>query len=560
MAIGETKRRLSLPSADTLLLAIAGLYVALFGLWPLVRLFAEAFVGDPAPIEGFAWSRSVASAVAHTIEASLGASVVSTLVGGAFALVVGLTDVRGRAGLVFLLLTPLLVPPQISALAWIQLLAPGGLLGIAPGTPHPLYGREGIMFVMGLEHAPLVFLTVAAALRGLPRELSEAARVAGARPPRIVRTIVVPLTAAAFTGGFALAFVSSIGNFGVPALLGIPGRYTMLTTLIYQRLAGFGPSVLGEVAVLALLLAGLAVVGLVLQAIALRRLATVERTGRAEPLFRLGRRRPLVEAALWATLLVLTVLPLLALVAASLVSAPGVPLTPASATLAAYGRILLEGSAARRAFANSAFLALATCAATAGVAAIIGYYAACRRSRFARGLDILADAPYALPGLVLALAIILVFLPKLPLLGVGLYGTIGLVLVGYLGRFLPLALRPAMAAFRAIEPSQEEAARIAGARSLRRLITIALPAAAPALGAGAVLVFMTALNELTVSAILWSPGNETLGVVVYSLQAEGNSTAAAAVAVLSLLATFALALLITLAGRRLPEGVLPWRA
>ena len=109
----------------------------------------------------------------------------------------------------------------------------------------------------------------------------------------MTRSVIVPLAMPALLAGAALAFVSSIGNFGIPAMLGIPGRYTVLTTLIYQRLQGFGPRVLGEVAALALILAALAVIGLLLRALIVRRggFATEGASAPLEP-FRLGRGAP----------------------------------------------------------------------------------------------------------------------------------------------------------------------------------------------------------------------------------------------------------------------------
>ena len=140
---------------------------------------------------------------------------------------------------------------------------------------------------MGVEHSTLVFLAVRAGLRNLPRDLVEAARLGGAHPLRVTRSVILPLALPAILAGAALAFVTSIGNFGIPALLGIPGRYTMLTTLIYQRLQGFGPRVLGEVAALALILAALAVSGSLLRALLVRRGALRdrrrERAARAVP-------------------------------------------------------------------------------------------------------------------------------------------------------------------------------------------------------------------------------------------------------------------------------------
>jgi len=132
--------------------------------------------------------------------------------------------------------------------------------------------------------------------------------------------------------------------------------------------------------------------------------------------------------------------------------------------------------------------------------------------------------------------------------------------VAYLGRFLALALRPTMAGMDLVNKSLDEAAQIAGASVLTRLWAVILPVVAPSAAAGALLIFMTAFNELTVSALLWSTGRETLGVVVFTLQYEGNSPAAAAVATASIVVTLALAGLASVLGRRLPEGVVPWRA
>lgn len=557
---------------ELLLLLLVGAYVLFLCLLPLLRLFAEAFLAGEGLGAGFVaevWSsRAAQRATWNTLEASLGATLVSLLLGGAMALLLGLTDLRGKTVLVFLLLLPLLIPPQISALAWLELIGPQSplrtLLGLGgtPGTGNPLYGREGIVLVMGIEHAPLVFLALRAGLRALPRDLAEAARAAGARPPRVLLGVVLPLLAPAILAGAALAFVSAIGNFGVPALLGIPGRYPMLTTLIYQRLNGFGPSVLGEVAALALILALLAAAGLALQALALRRAPRgFDRSGGLlGAAFSLGRRRPAVEAAVWTLMTVIAVLPLLALASAALVPAVGVRLSWESATLRNLVYVLTELSTTRRAFLNSTLLAGGAALATAAVALPLAWLLVSRRSRAARGLDLLADAPYALPGIVLSIAFILVLLPPPPILGVSLYNTLWILLLAYMARFLALSLRPAVSGLQQLEPALEEAAQAAGAGPLHRLRTVVLPLVAPAIGAGALLVFLAAFSELTVSALLWSRGNETVGVVVFSLYDEGNSTAAAAVALLTLVFILAVAGLAGLCARRLPRGVLPWQA
>lgn len=555
---------------ESFLVVVLAIYVAALAVWPLARLFYEALL----PGRGGEWlgvllgqwrTPGAQTALLNTIEASALATLVSVAIGVVAAFLLALTDIRGKAALTFIALLPLLVPSQITALAWIELTGASSpilaLLGLAPepGTTNPLYSKWGIVLVMGIEHSTLVFLAVRAGLRNLPRDLIEAARLGGAHPLRVSRSVIVPLALPAILAGAALAFVTSIGNFGIPALLGIPGRYIMLTTLIYQHLQGFGPRVLGEVAALALGLAALAVVGLLLRALLVRRFVTEGSSAPLEP-FRLGGGRAVVEALLWMMLIVIAILPLLALLAASLTPALGVPLRFGTVTLENYRFALLDQDATVRAFANSFLLAFTTAAISAAVALPLAYLATLRHNRIARVLDIIADAPYAVPGTVLAIAIILVFLPPLPLLQVSLYGTIGIILVAYLARFLALAVRPTMAAMELVNRNLDEAAQIAGASVLMRLRAVILPVVAPSVMAGALLIFMTVLNELTVSVLLWSTGRETLGVVVFALQYEGNSPAAAAVATISIAVTLALAGIATTLGRGLPEGVVPWRA
>ena len=559
------------PDGERALLIGLALYVVALGVWPLGRLMAEALGAGPdgAPfglIAEAAQSRSVRRALRNTLAASIGSVVVSLALGVTLALVTALLDLRGRAAMTFLILTPLLVPSQIMALAWIELLgstspvlAPLGLAP-PPGTTNPLYSAGGIAWLMGIEHMPLVFLSVRAGLAGLPADLVDAARVAGAGTGRVLARIVLPLAVPGAAAGAILAFAAAVGNFGVPALLGIPGRYPMLTTLIYQRLNGFGPSVIGQVAVLALLLVLLAGAALLVHALLVRRAVPVERSGPRLAPFALGRARPAAEALVWLALAALAVLPVAALLGTALSPALGVPLSPETATLANFERTLGGNATVRRAFVNSFLLSFAAAVVSAVVALALAYLAALRRHRAARALSPLADAPFVVPGTVLALAYILVFLPPLPLVGVSIYGTAAILLLAYLARFLALASRPVGAAMAAFEPALDEAAQVLGAGALRRLALIAAPMAAPAAAAGAVLVFITAFNELTVSALLWSSGVETVGVMVFSLQYEGNSTAAAALAAASIAFVLALALALDRLGRGLPAGTLPWRA
>jgi iron(III) transport system permease protein len=253
------------------------------------------------------------------------------------------------------------------------------------------------------------------------------------------------------------------------------------------------------------------------------------------------------------------VLPFFALLASALVPAIGVALTPHTFTLANLQFVLFDYAATRRAFVNSATLSAGAALVLVVLAVPLGYSLVMRRATVLRAMSFTAELPYALPGVVLAIAMILCLLRPLPLIGVSLYSTVWIILVAYLSRFLLLALRPVTNALQQVDPSLDEAARMSGARFARRLATVILPLVAPSAVAGGMMVFLTAFNELTVSALLWSSGAETVGVVLFSLEQGGDSVSAAAVAVIAVVVTLAMMLVANALASRVARGVLPWQ-
>jgi iron(III) transport system permease protein len=552
---------------DWLLAALVAV-TAVLAVAPVLRLLLESAFPSAGggPAVAVLSQPATWNAARRTLETTLGGTLLAAAIGCVMALLAALTDVRARPLLVFGFVLPLMIPPQVTAIAWLQVFGPASpllkMLDLAPplGSRNPLYSGEGIVLLLGVHYAPLVFLTLRAGLRRLPRDFVEAALATGASPLRVVATIIVPIMMPSLVAGVMLTMVSCVGNFGIPALLGIPGGYTVLTTLIYQRLAGLGPRVLSDVATLSVLIGLIVLVGIWLQARLLARADyRIAGTSADPPRFELGRWRPAAEALAWGLVLFTFVLPMLAMALTSLVPAYGVKLTAANATLENYRFVIFDHGPTQRAFVNSFLLSAGAALALVALSLPLGWFMARRGGRLLGALAFAAELPYALPGVVLAIACILLFLKPLPLIGLGLYNTVWIILVAYLMRFLILVLRPVVGAYQQLDRSYEEAAQMAGARFAFRQRTIALPMVAPAAAAGALIVFLTAFNELTVSALLWSSGAETLGVAVFSLEQGGDSTYAAALAGLSVVVTIAIMAATSLAGRRMPKGVVPWR-
>ncbi|WP_289036286.1 iron ABC transporter permease [uncultured Roseibium sp.] len=541
---------------------------------PLLLLFKIGLTAEGslniAPLLEALQSRSVLRALWHSLESSALSALFATILGTALALVIGLTNVRAKGLLVFLILLPMMIPPHVTAIAWIQALGPASpvlrWLSIAPelGSDHPLYSREGLVLLLTLQHSPLVFLLVRAALRSFPRELSDAARVSGSGATRMLVKITLPLLSPALMAGFALAFVAALGNFGINALIGIPARYTTLPVLVWRRLASFGPDVLPNVAIISVILALVALVAIVIQTVLQKRMRSALVGLPQAPLdIALGKHRLPVEAILWLFVASVLLLPAASLLATSLVKTYGLDLSLETLTLSNFAEVLWRQSVTLRAFANSTGIATLAALVIAGLSILLGYFLVSRKAgqRLMAGIaGSQAEIAFAVPGLVMSIAFILAFIRPLPIVNISLYGTLWIILIAYVSCFVAVGLKPVVAAFLQMDMSLEDAARVSGAGFGRRIRKIFAPLVAPAAASGGILVFLTAYNEVTVSALLWSTGNETIGTTIFNYEDGGYTTLAAAMSVVVVLATIVIMVAMNALTKKVPAGTIPWRS
>lgn len=551
------------------LLSLILIIAAILTLLPVVRLFAHGLTIDGhfslILFEEVLGRSATQNALWNSLVTAGFGTLISALIGGTFAFLVALTDLRAKASLVFCLMIPMMIPPQITALSWTQLMGPSSVLlntlGVAPplGAPQPLYSPGGIILLLGIQHSSIIFLTLRAGLRAIPQEVVEAARITGANGPRVWWHIVMPLCLPSLAAGIAITFVTALGNFGIPAMLGIPAGYSTLPTLIYQRLSGLGPSVLGEAAVLAILIGLVAVCGILLQRYFQSRNKVHLVGSTSRPLsIPLGRARLPVELAMWSIVFLILVLPMIGLLTTSLVPAFGLPLTWQTLTFDSWFEALFRQPVTARAFGNSFLLSVGTALTLMFLCLPLAWLMERNPSRLGKLFDSLVDLPYALPGVVLAIAMILLLI-DLPFTDFSLYGTIWIIFLAYLARFLTIMFRPVQANMKQLDPAMNEAAQSVGASLSKRLRHIIVPLSAPSAAAGAILVLLTAFNELTVSALLWSSGTETLGVVIFNLDDSGETVMASALAATIILVVVGLMSIVQLSSRYFPKGVVPWQ-
>ncbi len=488
--------------------------------------------------------KGVLTSMKNTLLVLIPSTLLSTGLGVFLAWAVARTDVPGRKLWQSLLAIPYLIPPFIGAVAWTFLLGPVGVfnnllvewLGLAE-PPVDIYSIGGMIFVLTIYRYAVPYVVVLPAMKKVNSAVEEAARVSGASPWRTLRDVTLPLLTPSIMGATLLVFMFILADFGVSAVLGAPNQIRLMTTQIYYIVNRPDlPNNLQIAAAYSIFLSFFGLGGLWCYNRVLRTQKYVVvsgKSGQPHPA-RLGPARWLLAAFLLTVFLVTTMAPVLATLATALTKTFGLPFGPGNMTLRNFTR-LLDIQNIQRAFRNSFFLAAASGVIITVVALAVAYVAirgGIRRFRGVRLMQTMVTLPYAVPGTIIALAMILAFSKPLPVVGVKLYGTIWILLVAYVARFMNLGYNNISGAISQIDGSLEEASRVAGASHLKAFRSIMLPLLKPSLYSSFFLVAAPTLSEITLSSLLWSVRNETIGTVVFSTQEEGKILLTASLAVI----------------------------
>jgi iron(III) transport system permease protein len=518
------------------LLALAAATAGGLVLVPLVKLTQIMFEDGAPALAQVLRAPGLGTATLHTLLLACTVPLVAVPVGSAMALLLRRGDVPCRSLLWIAVVLPLIVPQFVLGYSWTQAYGRAGFTDNLFGWHwNGLTGPVGVAVVLVVDTVPLCHLltTVGLATRAQP-ELERAARVSGAGGWTTMRTVTLPLLRPVLVAEGVLSFVATIESFAVPQVLGAPSGFTTLTTRIYADLSlASDPDSFLDAVILSLGLVVLAAVVLLPADLVLAPRLRATRTAQpAGAVLSAGRSWRAVAAALGILgYTVLAVgLPTVALVAAAGTRAIGLPPTPSNWTLDNF-RTALDGPTVDAIWNSVQLAALAAFALTALGAMV----AALDRRRAGRALGTLAMLTFTIPGSALAVALLIAY-------GRWFGGGLALILIAYLAKFWALAHRTLSGAVDRLPTAELQAARVSGARPAAAVATIWLPSLAPALLAAWVLVFVSALHEVTMSSLLYSFGNQTLAVAVLNRQELGEvgSTAALSVVLTALLLAVAL--------------------
>jgi iron(III) transport system permease protein len=460
-----------------------------------------------------------------SVSVSLASVVLACLLGVPLAFLVERNDFPGRRALASLAFLPLTLPPIVGVVSFDLIFSEAGILPRClawalnlESAPFYLSGRTAVVVIHAYSFFPFFFLLVSNALRGMDASLLEASRGMGMGWSQTLLRIEMPMLTPALYGASVMVFMASMASFSAPLLFDIQGLY--LSTRIYNLKT---QDLWGE-AYATTTVFTLASLGMLLLLRFLRGTRRYQSVGKGVP-----RRRRRIQSLpsrlalgllAWGILLVL-LLPHLGILLWSLTE-DGTwtyQLLPPQFTFENYSRIFgLTGGSndILRPVINSFWMAGAATLANIffGIAAA---YVLKGRGQWRKSLtDLLVMLPWALPGTVIAINLIVTFSHPTPLaLGASLANSVWLLPMAYFIRNIPLVVRPIAAAWERFGDDLEEAARSLGSGRLRTMRTVAIPLVFPAMVGGGLLAFVTALGEFIASVVLFTPANKPISLAVF---------------------------------------------
>ena len=535
---------------DPTMLVFAGLAIILIILVvaPLSRLFIDSFTDQDSGAFSFGNFIEIATrqrywtAYWQTVQLGGLTVILSLFFALPMAWAVSRTDMPGRGLMYFGVIGAFIMPPFLGAIGWILLAGPRAgwinqIWTALTGSEAPLvniFGVWGMSLVIALNVFPLIFIFATSALDLISSEMEEAAAIHGAGPMRTTWIVTLPLVLPAVLGAVMLVFLETISLYGTPALIAIPARFNVATI----QLTSFFeyPARVNMAMAFSVPLVLITVMLLFAQRLMLRggHVAVSGKGGARQPM-NIGRWKWLfLGHGIFVTLLAV-VLPAMILLSTSLQVAWSRPPLPGNLTLDNYRSILFEQVTVRNAMTNTVVFALSAATACTALGFTIAYMVVRRVMPFVSVLAVLAVAPVAVPGIVLAICFYSAFAgPPMSLYGSGL-----LIVLAFITRFLPIAFVASASGVRSLNPELEEAVRIHGGTRMRALTEVVGPVLKKSMLGVWILVFVICSRELSTAMFLTSHRNRVISILTLDLSEQGQYETLAAMGVVLLVVTSA---------------------
>jgi iron(III) transport system permease protein len=510
--------------------------------YPLLTLLLGALTDTNPVVEGFSLAHlsianfltvlsnpNVGEALFNTLVACGGGTLIAVAIGLAFSWIVVRTNTPFKRFIAAASILPLFAPPLVAGVAWTILGSPKtGLINTIFKWMHldwhvDFYSLPGLVFVFGIYYAPYVYMFTASALRNMDPSLEEAAEISGASAFATLFSVTFPLIMPAIISGMLLSFIVMLGIYGIPAVLGAPANINVLTTYIF-KLTNWSPPLYNTAAAVAIILMVVTGALVFLQQKVLSGRSYVTVAGKAY------RPRNLdLGAWRWVTfglgivyLIVVAVLPTLALIVAAFRKFMFIRDAASLFDMKQYSLMhfhsIFDNPLTLNSIYNAIEVGIITAIAGGALAFAIGYTIHRSNAPGRRSIDLLSTLPVAIPGLVIGVAYLWAWI------GIpgGLYGTIWILALAFIARFMPDTVKALSTSFLQIHRELEEAAWICGKGMLGTIRTIVLPLASPGVIAAMTLLFVLAIRELGSSLFLYTSNTMVMSVLLLDYYEGGN--------------------------------------
>jgi len=458
---------------------------------------------------------------------SVGSAAIALVYGTALAWLAERSDAPFRKLAYVTAYVSFAIPGIIKVVGWIMLMGPKAGILNAPivammGAPlFNIFSLSGMVLVESFLWIPIVFLLMSTPFRSMDPSLEEAATTSGSTGWQVFCKVTFPLALPSVLAVLILTFIRSLEAFEIPALIGIPAGVEVLTTKIYLQIKGGLIPKYGEASAYSIILIGLVTLGLFpYYRITSKTYKFTTISGKAYRPHRIQLRKwRWLGGLLMLVLPLLQFLPIVAITWSSFLPFAQVPSRKALSLLTFNNYVTaFNDSGIIRSVMNS--LTVSMTSATGAI--LITFFAAwliVRASIKSRWiLDQMAMLPLVFPGIVMGIAILKMYL----MLPVPVYGTLWILILAFIARYLPYGIRFSHSALLSLHKELEEGAMVSGASWFQMMRQVVVPLIMPALLAGWIYVFLITFKELSIALLLYSPGSQVVAVTIWELWDNGH--------------------------------------
>ena len=540
--------------------------VAFLALYPIYWLFRGSFYSAEPFAEGH-WTlqnyvraftdSTIVDTIINTLIFSVGQMVIGVLIGASLGWIVSRTNTPGRATFEILLIILFMVPSLLAVVAWTLLLSPGkGLINTVSAYlfdldvgPFDIYSMGGMIFLQGMYLSPFTYLIIAPSFTSIDAGLEESARMSGAGVFQVFWRVTLPLAWPAIFSASILMFVFGLESFDIPQLLGAPSRIFTFTSLIYSSLEVFDPADYGVSTALSTSLLVIAIICVYYYQRSIRhasRYETIKGKGYRVGIVDIGGWKWVTFGVCCLFFFITVVLPLAILFVGSFLRFFGKfdMAVFDRMTLANYPKVINHPLIVN-AFINSLSLALFAGGLCVLLAAVVAFITVKTQVPGRKWLDAITMLPISFPSTVLAVALLWAWISVPHWIPV--YGTLAILAVAYITRYVPIGLRTVIGGVIQISDELEAASKMSGATWLYTFRRIILPLVKPTLLAAWLMMFLIFMRELSMSILLSGPGNPVISVVMFDYYQSGELPQLAAASFLMIVVT----VVVVLGARRL---------